>query len=313
MPSARPIRYINAVMASVIDGIVTADETGVIVSFNPAAERIFGYSADKILGKHVLTLLSEPFRSEQARDLRDYLRGGESTIIGVNREVIGLRKDGTAFPMDLAVSEVRLDGARVFVGAVRDITKRKRAEEALQRSEERFELAVRGSRDGLWDWDIVSDEVYYAPQYMALLGFSENEYPGFADSFRSHLHPKDRERVFAAFMAHLKERRPFDEEFRHQCNDGSIRYFRARGPVDRRVPGGGRHEPARGRRPHGLDGAAPRAAAGRRAARGGAGSRTAPATPEPADGSPAPRPEDLRLRARGRAGGRVPLSDGPRR
>ena len=229
MPSARPIRYINAVMASVIDGIITADETGVIVSFNPAAERIFGYSADKILGKHVLTLLSEPFRSEQARDLRDYLRGGESTIIGVNREVIGLRKDRTVFPMDLAVSEVRLEGARVFVGAVRDITKRKRAEEALQRSEERFELAVRGSRDGLWDWDIVSDEVYYAPQYMALLGFSENEYPGFADSFRSHLHPEDRERVFSAFMAHLKERRPFDEEFRHRCKDGSIRYFRARG------------------------------------------------------------------------------------
>jgi PAS domain S-box-containing protein len=64
---------------------------------------------------------------------------------------------------------------------------------------------------------------------LALLGFEENEYPGVADSFRAQLHPEDRERVFAAFMAHLKERKPFDEEFRHRCKDGSIRHFRARG------------------------------------------------------------------------------------
>jgi PAS domain S-box-containing protein len=224
-----PMQSVKAVLASVVDGIVTFDDRGSVSSFNQAAERIFGHAAADVIGHNVSMLLPHPYRSRYPRDFAEYLRSGKSRVVGTSLEVEGRRKDGSVFPMELAVSEAELEGERVFVGVVRDITKRREAEEALRRSEERFDLAVQGSKDGLWDWDIRTDQVYYAPQYMALLGFDQGEYPGVADSFRTKLHPEDRDRVFAAFTAHLKERRPFDEEFRHYCKDGSIRHFRARG------------------------------------------------------------------------------------
>jgi len=223
------MQRVNSVLATVVHGIVTFDGRGSITSFNHAAERIFGYAASEVVGRNVTTLLPDPYRSRYLRDFTEYLRSGQSRVVGANLEVEGRRKNGSVFPVDLSVSEAEVDDTRMFVGVLRDITKRKQAEEALRRSEERFDLAVRGSKDGLWDWDIRTDKVYYAPQYMALLGFEADEYPGIADSFRTHLHPEDRDRVFDAFMAHLKEHKPFDEEFRHRCKDGSIRHFRARG------------------------------------------------------------------------------------
>jgi PAS domain S-box-containing protein len=117
-----------------VDGVVVADVRGRIESFNPAAERIFGYRASEVLGKNVSMLMPEPDRSRHDGYIADYLRTGQPKIIGLGREVVGLRKDGAVFPMDLAVSEFRLVGRRMFTGIVRDITERKGLEEQLLQS-----------------------------------------------------------------------------------------------------------------------------------------------------------------------------------
>ncbi len=123
---------LRSVVDHVADAIITIDERGVIAAFNRSAERIFGYSASEILGENVARLMPEPHRSKHNGYLAEYVRTGVSKVIGVSREMVGLRQEGTVFPIDLAVSEFRLQGKRFFTGIIRDITERKRADERTQ-------------------------------------------------------------------------------------------------------------------------------------------------------------------------------------
>lgn len=120
--------YMRAIVETAVDGIIVIDERGIIGAFNPAAERLFGYSAEEVLGSNVNILMPSPYAEKHNAYIRAYLRTGASKIIGIGREVEGKRKDGTMFPIELAVSEVRLRDCRMFTGIVRDITDRRRAE-----------------------------------------------------------------------------------------------------------------------------------------------------------------------------------------
>jgi PAS domain S-box-containing protein len=129
---------IESVVNHVIDGIIAIDENGIVEAFNPAAERLFGYQAEEVIGQNVKTLMPEPFHGEHDGYLAHYRRTGQAKIIGIGREVEGRRKDGSTFPMDLAVSEFWLGKRRYFTGIVRDITDRKQAEGKLLESEQRL-------------------------------------------------------------------------------------------------------------------------------------------------------------------------------
>lgn len=119
----------RAIFDTAVEGIVTIDERGTIERFNPAAERMFGYSEAEVSGKNVSMLMPAPYHEAHDGYLAHYLQTGEKKIIGSGREVVGLRKDGITFPMDLAVGEMLLGERRMFTGTVRDISKRKQAEE----------------------------------------------------------------------------------------------------------------------------------------------------------------------------------------
>ncbi len=126
---------IRAILDTMVDGIVTLDERGIIQSFNSAAARIFGYSADEAVGQKIGILMPDPDRSQHPGYIRNYLSGGEAKIIGIGREVIGKRKDGTTFPMYLAVGEPHPEGEIRFTGIVRDLTDIKRMQEEVLQSQ----------------------------------------------------------------------------------------------------------------------------------------------------------------------------------
>ncbi|MFI5397801.1 MAG: PAS domain S-box protein [Candidatus Binatia bacterium] len=119
----------RAILDAAVDGILTIDERGIIESANPAAEKLFGYSMDEMIGRNVSMLMPPPFREHHDDYLTAYLRTGQRKIIGIGREVVGQRRDGTTFPLDLSVSEVVLSDRRIFTGIVRDASQRKLAEE----------------------------------------------------------------------------------------------------------------------------------------------------------------------------------------
>lgn len=130
---------LQSMIATSPDAIITIDEQATIESFNAAAEEMFGYTAGDVIGKNVKILMPEPYHAEHDGYVRRYEETGEKRIIGIGREVVGRRKDGSTFPIELAVGEVELGEQRRFTGFIRDITKRREAEEQLRASLQRIQ------------------------------------------------------------------------------------------------------------------------------------------------------------------------------
>jgi diguanylate cyclase (GGDEF)-like protein/PAS domain S-box-containing protein len=128
----RSQHQLQSIISNVMDGIITINEKGEIEGFNPAAEDIFGYLQQEVMGRSVSMLMPEPDRSAHDGYIRRHARTGKSNILGVRgREVMAMRKNGDVFPMELSASEMRLGGHRYYIGIVRDITDRKRAEQKI--------------------------------------------------------------------------------------------------------------------------------------------------------------------------------------
>jgi PAS domain S-box-containing protein len=122
----------RAIIESAVDGIIVIDERGRIEAFNAGAERLFGQSEADVLGRNVTMLMPSPYHEEHDTYLARYLATGRATIIGSGREVRGLRKDGTTFPLHLSVGQISIDGARKFTGILHDLTARVKMEEQLR-------------------------------------------------------------------------------------------------------------------------------------------------------------------------------------
>jgi len=120
---------VNAMLDTAADGIITMDENGAVEAINPAALRMFGYSAGEVLGRSINMLMPEPQRTEHDSYVRRHLETQEKRVVGIGREVLGQKKDGSQFPVELSLSEVRISERQMFTGFVRDITDRKRLEE----------------------------------------------------------------------------------------------------------------------------------------------------------------------------------------
>jgi two-component system sensor kinase FixL len=128
---------LDAIIEAALDGIIAINETGIIEMLNPAAAKMFGYSAAELLGKNISTLMPQNYARHHDQYLKKYLDTGEKHIIGVGREVEGLRKDGSNFPLRLSVSEVKTDGHSLFTGIVHDLTEEKKAALALKQEKEK--------------------------------------------------------------------------------------------------------------------------------------------------------------------------------
>ncbi|MET0104557.1 MAG: PAS domain S-box protein [Sedimenticola sp.] len=168
----------NAVLDTVIDAIITIDSKGYIESFNPAAERIFGYSADEVIGNNVNCLMPSPYREEHDGYLQRYQQSGEARVIGIGREVIGRRKDGFTFPMDLAVSTMQVAGKQMYTGIVRDITERKDAEQQLQDEKSRVSTILETVIDAIITIDIQGCIESFNPAAERIFGYSADEVIG---------------------------------------------------------------------------------------------------------------------------------------
>lgn len=169
---------LRTVIDTAVDGMVIIDATGRIELFNPACERLFGYGAAEVIGQNVKILMPEPYHGEHDGYLANYRRTGEAKIIGIGREVVGRRKDGSTFPMDLSVGETREGANSLFIGIIRDISRRKADEAALQESAAMLRAVVDTAVDGV----IVIDETglieLFNPACERLFGYEAAEVTG---------------------------------------------------------------------------------------------------------------------------------------
>jgi two-component system sensor kinase FixL len=124
--------HLQSILDTVPEAMIVIDERGAMHSFSSAAERLFGYAAEEVLGQNIKMIMPSPYRENHDHYVERYLRTGEKRIIGAGRVVVGARKDGSIFPMELAVGEMKSDNARFFTGFIRDITERQEVEARLQ-------------------------------------------------------------------------------------------------------------------------------------------------------------------------------------
>jgi PAS domain S-box-containing protein len=140
---------LRAILDNVLDGIITIDGNGTVISINPAVVKMFGYEAAEVIEHNIRMLMPEPNRGNHDGYLARYESTGKTRAIGIGRELEGLTKQGITFPMELTVTEVAFQGQRMFVGLVRDITERKRSEDASRRARAAAEVANRTKSDFL--------------------------------------------------------------------------------------------------------------------------------------------------------------------
>ncbi|MGQ0810785.1 MAG: PAS domain S-box protein [Nitrospiraceae bacterium] len=211
------------------------DTAGTVVSVNRFGAEQLGYTPEELIGQSVLQVFYEADREAVTQKVAACLEQPGRALSWEFRKV---RKDGTLIWVHETAKAMRdADNRSVVLIVCEDITKRRRAEAALRWSEERLELAVRGSTDGLWDgrpfpdepWSSPRTPVWWSPRFKAMLGFGEDEFPDVLASWIDRLHPDDHERVFAALTAHIERREPYDVEYRLQTKQGDYQWFRARG------------------------------------------------------------------------------------
>jgi serine/threonine-protein kinase len=185
-----------------------------------------GIPLDQLLGKTDHDLFPPDLVPKYLLDDRHVMETGE--VLEDIEEVMAAR--GRRFFHILKTAVRDAAGKVVGVQVIGwDATERKRADEELRRSRERFELAVQGSQDGLWDWDLTTDEVYYSPRYKAMLGYEDHEFPDRTEEWANRVHPEDLDRVRAELRSHFKSREPLSwVEFRMRHKDGSYRWIRSR-------------------------------------------------------------------------------------
>ena len=223
----------NEAILQTVDGLVIVlDRQGKIVRFNPACERITGWTAAEATGRCLWDFLVPPDQIESVRSVFDSLTKGKFPR---RHEDQWLARNGSRRWIAWASSAL-VDSAgevELVLGTGVDITAMRQMTEALRASEERFQLAVRGSSAGIWDWNILTDEVFYAPRFREMIGQEiEAGFPSRISSFWEVLHPEDRSAVQAALAASLSpQNTPYDVEYRMRTRTGGDRWFHARGEV----------------------------------------------------------------------------------
>ncbi|MBU0664507.1 MAG: PAS domain S-box protein [Proteobacteria bacterium] len=194
---------------------------------NQAACRSLGYSRKELLSMtvHDIDALLPP---EKWLDHWQQMKliGGR-TIESVHRS-----KDGKTFPVEISVNYLEFEGTEFHCSIVRDISDRKKAETQLRESEERFQLTLDATSDGMWDRDLVNDTVYYGTNWASSLGYDKEDLKANRINWPELLHPDDREQAIAAVNAHLEGRTPvYGAEFRLLCKNGVWLWIQARGKV----------------------------------------------------------------------------------
>ncbi len=214
-------------------GVTITDLGGTIVYTNPADASMHGYEVRELIGKDVRVFAppgrTTPMSREQVESMKTW-----------RRDSFNQRRDGSLFPVHL-MSDVVRDAAGEVIGIVttaEDITLRKRAERALKESEQRYALAIRGANDGLWDWNLETNEVYYSARWKSMLGYTDAEIAHTPEAWLGLVHEDDIGRVKSELAAHREDRSAhFESEHRIRQKDGTYRWVLARG-IAERGPGG---------------------------------------------------------------------------
>lgn len=213
---------LSTILDTAVDGIITIDMKGQIVSFNHAAEQLFGWRFDEVLGKDTLMLMPKVYGVRHNHFLKNFGKAGQAKILGVGREVTGLRKDGSSFPMRLAIGKADIPGETLIVGFITDLTQRNAMKNAMRERDEQLRsimsnipgVTFRCLYNQNWDMLLISESV------VDLTGWSSEAFLQHAQSFSALTHPEDATRIATEIESALAKGDHYAIEYRIRHRDG---------------------------------------------------------------------------------------------
>ncbi len=196
-----------------------------IVDCNPLACTMHGYTKAELIGQCCDLIEADPWTQNTSNWFRDLRQAGRFEGAGKHRH-----KNGTTFPIEYFTSLIMVDGRELVIGIDRDATDRKAAELALQQSEQRWHLAVSGSNEGAWDWNIERNEIWFSPRWKSILGFAPEALPDRREEWLARIHPDDQALINTALLAHLHQQSDaFHCEYRMLHQNGNWIWTLVRG------------------------------------------------------------------------------------
>lgn len=217
---------LSAIFDTAVDGIITIDPVGKISAFNPSAERILGWKAVDVLGKNIKSLMPEVHARHHDQYLKDYLKTGHASIIGVGREVEALHKDGHLVPIRLAIGETQVQDQKLFVGFITDLTQRRKMEQALLEREHQYRTLINNMPGVTFRcrFDEHFTVLFVSAQVKELLGWTSEEFTEGNVTLGALIHPEDVEYVWNVTSNSILDDKSWIIEYRFIHRDGSIRW-----------------------------------------------------------------------------------------
>lgn len=202
-------KMLQTVVDSTREAMISIGEDGLIILFNPAAEKMFGRHKLEMMGQPLDSLMPKEYRQKHQQNINSYFATGRPAgAIGRLLELPGLRSDGTVFPMEVSLSAGSLEDKKFVVAVARDITERKRMENALRRSEERFRLVAENAREWIWEVDAEGLYTYSSPVVEKILGYKPEDIVG-KKHFYDFFHPDSRQEMKEAAFENFRRKQPF--------------------------------------------------------------------------------------------------------
>lgn len=185
------------------DAIIILNNLGRIIFWNSAAEQLFGYSSEEVIDSDLIDVI---IPKEEVAEFTEKYKLDKNEQVSTRRMILhitAIRKDGTHFPAELSISDLRHGDTWNTVGIIRNISDRKTLEQELKLSEHRLKLTLQGEEENLWDWNIQTNEMYFSPTVQSLLGFEKKELRRSHEEWLKYIHADDRERVEYELEKHI--------------------------------------------------------------------------------------------------------------
>ena len=231
---------LQIIIDTALDAVVLMDAEGLITHWSSHAESIFGWPREEAVGQALHeTIIPPRYRKAHVRGLERFLASGKGRVLNARVEFSALHRDGHEFSVELSIVPIKMADKYEFSAFIRDITERKRMEEALRESEERWKFALEVAGDGVWDWDIKTNEVLFSKRLKKMLGYAEDEEKHRLEDWEARIHPEDKAHVMAGVWACIDGNKPsYVSEYRLLLKNGSWKWILARGMLVSRTTGG---------------------------------------------------------------------------
>ena len=197
-----------------LEGLLVVDKNGLIVLSNPALQSMFGYTDEELRGQAIEMLVPTAIREQHVVDRNDFVSQPQTRQMARSRDVLGQRKDGCEFYVEVSLSGMVVEGEHHVLAAVSDITLRKEAEIGLRQSEQRLRLALDAANAGTWEWHLGSNENYWSDEIWKLYGIDKSSAPPSFDVWKTCVHPDDLERVLKILADAVTQQSDFEFDWR---------------------------------------------------------------------------------------------------